>query len=81
MAEETGLTVDVGPVVGELEIAGPGVTYVVRDHLCTVTGGTLCAGSDAADVGWFTAEQMAALPTSPGLLDHLTAWRALPPSE
>lgn len=79
VAEETGLTVDVGPLAGAVGIdAGIGVTYVVRDYLCTVTGGTLVAGDDAADVGWFTVQQASALPTSPGLLEHLAAWGVLP---
>jgi 8-oxo-dGTP diphosphatase len=79
VTEETGLTVDVGPLAGVVEIdAGTGITYVVRDYVCTVTGGTLSAGDDAAEVGWFTVQQAASLPTSSGLLAHLGAWGVLP---
>jgi 8-oxo-dGTP diphosphatase len=79
VTEETGLIVDVGPLAGVVEIdAGTGITYVVRDYVCTVTGGTLSAGDDAAEVGWFTVQQAASLPTSSGLLAHLGAWGVLP---
>ncbi len=54
--EETGLTVDVGPVADVFEHIATDPAgrieyhYVVVDYLCRVLGGSLCAGSDAADV-------------------------------
>jgi hypothetical protein len=36
------------------------------------------AGDDASDVGWFGAADLITLPTSPGLVEALTAWDALP---
>jgi len=80
VAEETGLAVDPGRLVGTVERAGPvGVTYVIRDHACTVIGGRLRAGDDASDVGWFATDQLAELPTAPGLVEALTAWGVLAP--
>jgi len=55
IAEETGLTVDVGPVVAVLdrvEVLRDGRVefhHVIIDYLCLVRGGALARGSDAAD--------------------------------
>jgi ADP-ribose pyrophosphatase YjhB (NUDIX family) len=77
--EETGLDVVAGVPVGTVERAGPaGQTYVIEDIACTVHGGTLTAGDDADDVRWVTADDLAVLPLSEGLLDALTAWAVLP---
>jgi ADP-ribose pyrophosphatase YjhB (NUDIX family) len=35
--------------------------YVLIDFLCRRVGGELLAASDAAEVGWFTREQLPAL--------------------
>jgi hypothetical protein len=35
--------------------------YVLIDFLCRPVGGKLKAGSDAADVRWFTGEELPAL--------------------
>ena len=56
--EETGLIVKAGEVVEVLDRIVPGKEgrpqyhYVLIDFLCTVHGGELCAGGDAADVRW-----------------------------
>ncbi|MEV4289025.1 NUDIX domain-containing protein [Nonomuraea bangladeshensis] len=77
--EETGLRVEVGPLVGVVERPGPGgVTYVIRDYHVTVTGGTAAAGDDAADLRWCTPADLARLPLTEGLLETLTGWGALP---
>ncbi|WP_026214724.1 NUDIX hydrolase [Nonomuraea coxensis] len=77
--EETGLRVEVGPRAGVVERPGPGgVTYVIRDYLATVTGGTAAAGDDAADVRWCTPADLARLPLTEGLLETLTGWGVLP---
>lgn len=55
MKEETGLDVDVGPVVDVFDRITRDADghvrfhYVLADFLCHATGGTLAAGSDAAD--------------------------------
>jgi 8-oxo-dGTP diphosphatase len=79
VAEETGLRVSVGALVGTVERDGPDdVVYVIRDHACRVLSGTLVAGDDAAEVRWVAAEELAALPTSEGLVETLRGWGALP---
>lgn len=65
--EETGLEVEVGPVVEVFdrvhrdEAGGIRFHFVIVDFLCRVTGGTLGAGDDAADVRWATRDEVAAL--------------------
>ena len=50
MHEETGLVVAVGGLVEVVEIIEPAFHYVILDHACRRTGGTLVAGDDAAAV-------------------------------
>ena len=77
--EETGLVVTAGPLVGRVERPGPGgVTYLIDDLACTVTGGTLRAGDDADEARWVRPAELAALPVTDGLLDALTRWGVLP---
>ncbi len=78
--EETALAVDVGPFVGEVERDAPGGSvFVIRDYRCDpaqdVDPEAVRAGDDAADVAWFTREDMSSLACSPGLVEALTAWR------
>ncbi len=74
MAEETGLVVDPGPLVGRVR-RGP---YLISDYRCSVVGGTLRAGDDAADARWCDAATLAELPLVDGLLATLREWDALP---
>jgi ADP-ribose pyrophosphatase YjhB (NUDIX family) len=77
--EETGLEVTVGRLVGRVERPGPGgITYLIDDLACTVTGGTLRAGDDADDARWIGAAELAALSVTEGLLEALTRWGVLP---
>lgn len=79
MREETALDVTVGPLVGRVERAGPGGTvYAIDDHRCVVVGGDPTAGDDAADIGWFTPEEIAQLPLVAELHATLRAWGVLP---
>ena len=80
--EETGLRVEVGRLVGTVERAAPaGGVYVIRDYLCRPEPGTdpdtVSAGDDATNARWFTRDEVAALPTAPGLVDALTGWGVL----
>lgn len=65
--EETGLTVEVGEMLGVYERvihADDGRVryhYVLIDFLCRSVSGQLEAGSDAAEVGWFRREDLPAL--------------------
>ena len=65
--EETGLMVETGEMLGVYERIIHGnegrvrYHYVLLDFLCRPVGGDLKAGSDAADVRWFTREELPAL--------------------
>jgi 8-oxo-dGTP diphosphatase len=74
MAEETGLVVKPGELVGRVR-RGP---YDIADYRCAVVGGTLRAGDDACDALWCDAAALADLPLVPLLIDTLRAWDALP---
>ena len=73
--EETGLVVEVGDMLGVYERvirADDGRVryhYVLIDFLCHAVGGDLKAGSDAAEVGWFTQEDLPALNLAPDAND------------
>lgn len=62
--EETGLVVEPGELLGVydriLHDADKRVQYhyVLIDFLCCPVGGELLAASDAAEVGWFTREEL-----------------------
>ena len=43
--------------------------YVLLDYVCEVYGGTLRAGSDSADVRWFSSEELKELPITSGTLE------------
>jgi 8-oxo-dGTP diphosphatase len=79
VAEETGLTVEVGALVGEVERPGPrGKLYVIRDYEATAVGGTLTAGDDASDARFVTRPEFLALSTATLLVSTLEQWNALP---
>jgi len=65
--EETGLLVETGELLGVydrvLRDSGGRVQYhyVLVDFLCRVVGGQLYAASDAAEVRWFSREQISGL--------------------
>ena len=74
MAEETGLVVLPGDLVGRVRRGD----YVISDYRCHVVGGTLRAGDDALDARWCDAATVRALPLVPLLLDTLREWDAMP---
>ena len=65
--EETGLVVEIVDMLGVYERVIPGddgrvrYHYVLIDFLCRPLSGDLKAASDAADVRWFTREELPAL--------------------
>jgi ADP-ribose pyrophosphatase YjhB (NUDIX family) len=74
VAEETGLVVTCGRLIGAVERAGPaGSVYEIRDYAALVTGGTLAAGDDAADARWYTPAETGALDVAGRLTDGLIA--------
>jgi mutator protein MutT len=62
--EETGLDVDVGPMVDVLDrirFDAAGLVlyhYVLIDFVCRSNGGTLACGSDASDVTWASVMEL-----------------------
>jgi len=73
--EETGLTVEPGELLGVydrvLRDANKRVQYhyVLIDFLCRRVAGDLAAASDAAEVRWFTREELPALKLAADTLD------------
>jgi|HubBroStandDraft_6_1064221.scaffolds.fasta_scaffold214227_2 ADP-ribose pyrophosphatase YjhB (NUDIX family) len=65
--EETGLVVQAGEMLGVYERVIRGdegrvrYHYVLIDFLCRPAGGDVKAGSDAAEVRWFTRDELPAL--------------------
>ena len=65
--EETGLDVDVGPIVEVFDRIRPDANgrtlyhYVLVDFLCRAIGGSVVCASDAADVRWASSTDLAAL--------------------
>jgi ADP-ribose pyrophosphatase YjhB (NUDIX family) len=74
MAEETGLVVQPGDLVGRVHRG----VYEIADYRCHVVGGALLAGDDAQDVRWCDAATLLELPLVPLLLETLREWDALP---
>ena len=80
MREETGLVVEAGRLLGAVRRpAQDGNVIDIRDYAATVIGGTLRPGDDAADARWVSAEEMASLAITRGLVEALTSWGVLGP--
>jgi len=73
--EETGLIVESGDLLGVYDRVLPDAEgrvqyhYVLVDFLCRPVGGELRAASDAAEVRWFTWEELPALKLAEDTLD------------
>lgn len=79
VGEETGLAVEVIRWAGRVRRPAPGGgEFLIDDYVCAVVGGTLRAGDDAAEAGWFDLASMAAMPLATGLVQALADWRLLP---
>jgi 8-oxo-dGTP diphosphatase len=78
VAEETGLAVRVGRLVGSVRRPAPGgAVFDIRDYAATVTGGTLTAGDDADEARWVEPAELAGLALTDGLAEALTGWGVL----
>lgn len=81
VAEETGLTVEVGPLVEVVErvtpTAGGTYHYVILDHLAYLRGGALAAGDDVTAVRFVDDAELRALPLTDGLVAVIERARAL----
>lgn len=69
--EETGLIIEVGAELWQLELAHGDTVFDLHDFAATVLGGTLQAGDDAAEVRWVPLDRVAELPLTTGLADYL----------
>lgn len=79
LLEETGLLVEVGPLLGSVQREAPGAAvFDIYDYSARVRGGTLLAGDDAAEARWVTAAEYAQLATVEGLTEALRGWSVLP---
>ena len=82
LAEETGLAVEVGPLVEVVERIGDGYHYVILDYLARAVGGELRAASDVRAARFVDAGELATLPLTAGLVPvierasvlHTAAW-------
>jgi len=87
MREETGLTVEAGPLLGSVRRPAPGgpaaaggqesTVLDIRDYTATITGGTLQPGDDAADARWVAVSELPRMPLTEGLVEALTSWGVL----
>ncbi|UPK73024.1 NUDIX domain-containing protein [Nocardioidaceae bacterium SCSIO 66511] len=77
--EETGIEVTVGRELGSIDIPNGDETIEAHDFAATVVGGSLQAGDDAADAGWFDFEQLAEMPLTVDLRETLEAYGAITP--
>jgi len=75
--EETGLEVEVGPMIDVLDrirVDPDGRVryhFVLIDYLCRPTGGTLCCATDAADATWATVDDLAAFSLAAATLEMI----------
>lgn len=60
LREETGLAVEVGPLLEVVELVSDEAHYVVLDYLCRPLSGVLAAGDDASEARWVRASGLAA---------------------
>jgi 8-oxo-dGTP diphosphatase len=72
VAEETGLAVTVGGVIGWVERISESHHFVIVDFWAACKGSTnLQAGDDAADAAWVRVDEVTDWDLVPGLLDFL----------
>lgn len=75
--EETGLDIAVGRELGVVDIPNGDEVIEAHDFAAEAVGGSLVAGDDAADAGWFTIEQMGSMPLTVDLLEAFAAYGVL----
>jgi len=71
--EETGLEVRIIRKLGVLNLSmETRYRYEIHEFLAEPLAGALSAGDDAADIGWFSAQEMTQLELTQDLIHHLT---------
>jgi len=82
VAEETGLSVIVGALLGWVERPARAGTYLIHDYACRTDETELFPGDDAADAMWANRATFATLRAegrlTEGLAEALESWNALP---
>ncbi len=77
VCEETGIDVEVGQLLGILEVLGD-PHFVILDHLATTTtSDDPVAGDDAAEVRWVALDAVKHLRCTPRFVETLTSWGVL----
>lgn len=73
VAEETGIEVEAGDLVGFVERRGEGYWFLILDFLATPVGGELepRPGDDAVEAAWIELEALGGLALVEGLADFL----------
>jgi 8-oxo-dGTP diphosphatase len=71
VAEETGLEVVCGPLLGWVERISDDHHHVILDFEATLLGGSLVAGDDAAEAAWIPAGEVTELRLVDGLAEFL----------
>lgn len=86
VAEETGLDVQCGPLVGWVERIGSGFHFVILDFRADPIPATVgleglvpIAGDDAGDARWVPFDELPTIDLVPGLLDFLHEHRMVDP--
>jgi 8-oxo-dGTP diphosphatase len=77
--EETGLEIDVGGLIGLLEVLGP-PHYVILDFGAHVIGESTepQPADDASDARWVPIEEIEKLDCTPRFVESLRGWGVLP---
>lgn len=78
LREETGLVVEVGPLVAVIEAIGADHHFVILDYLARAVGGALAAAGDARSVRFVDDAALAELPVTAGLASVVARARATP---
>lgn len=83
LREETGIEVEVGPLVAVLDRIGHTPAgalhhhFVILDYLVEITGGALAPASDARDARFYDRDELERLPLTEGLLPVIERARDL----
>jgi 8-oxo-dGTP diphosphatase len=65
--EETGIEIDVGPLVEVVELIEAAHHFVVLDYACTPLGGEIRAGDDAEDAVWAALDDLGRFRLTPAV--------------
>jgi 8-oxo-dGTP diphosphatase len=76
LAEETGLEAAELSVLAAMHLPGNDCVYALTVFSAKAMRGTLAAGDDAAAAGFFSMEEISALPMSPSTLEAILAFEA-----